>query len=244
MKKHPFVIWSSVICVALCISTISLAEGEAKDSAKAEVGQELYKKALGYWVMDFDAAETKAFVAEKVKQGAPADIPPVDIQKEMETLTFEFKPGQMVIHEKNDSDFIKITVKSQDIEKGVLVADFDADGDESKLITLRINGNLLVLTVKESEDKDVSFGLKRIDEATFKKRVPEGIEKQAPDPDPEPQAVEIKDGYPVATAVPNKAGFVFSPYNQQLIDVTSIPSGTLVMDPHYPSDEKKFFRVP
>lgn len=242
MKKHPFVIWSSVICLSLCMSLISSAQDEAKELPKAEVGQDLFKKVLGYWVVDTDAAETKAFVAEMVKQGAPADI-----QKEMEASTFEFKPGQMVIHEKVDSDFIKITVKSQDLEKGVLVADFDDGGDESKLTTLRINGNLLVLIVKESEDKDVSFGLKRIDEDTFKKRVPEPKAEEAEEAeekDEEPQAAVLKDGYPVATAVPEKPGFVFSPYNQKMLDVTAIPSGTLMMDPHYPSSEKKLFRVP
>lgn len=239
MKKHPFAFWSSVICLSLCMSLISSAQDEAKESPKVEVGQDLFKKVLGYWVVDTDAAETKAFVAEMVKQGAPADL-----QKEMEATTFEFKPGQMVIHEKKDSDFIKITVKSEDLEKGVLVADFDDGGDDSKLTTLRVNGNLLVLTVKESEDKDVSFGLKRIDEDTFKKRVPEPKAEEAEENEEEPQAVELKDGYPVATAVPDKPGFVFSPYNRKLIDVTDSPSGTLVMDPHFPPTEKKFFRVP
>lgn len=239
MKKHPFVIWSLVLFLSLCMMLISSAQDEAKDSPKTEVGQELYKKALGYWVMDFEAAETKAFVAEMLKQGAPENM-----QKDMEASTFEFKSDRMLIHQPQDLVEVNITLKSQDLEKGVVTADFKDDDNEPTPTTLHIKGDVLILIAKETEDMTVSFGLKRIDEATFKKRVPEGIEKQAPAPDPEPQAVEIKDGYPVATAVPNKAGFVFSPYNQQLIDVTSIPSGTLVMDPHYPSDEKKFFRVP
>jgi hypothetical protein len=49
---------------------------------------------------------------------------------------------------------------------------------------------------------------------------------------------------PVATAAPGKSGFVFSPYNNNVVDVRDIPSGTLVADPHYPASEKKYFRVP
>ncbi len=49
---------------------------------------------------------------------------------------------------------------------------------------------------------------------------------------------------PSAKPVPGKAGFVFSPYNNNVVDVNGIPSGTLVMDPSYMSNERKFFRVP
>lgn len=50
--------------------------------------------------------------------------------------------------------------------------------------------------------------------------------------------------YPQATPVPDQLGFVYSPYNHQIIDVRDIPSGTLVADPTYPMSEKKYFRVP
>lgn len=50
--------------------------------------------------------------------------------------------------------------------------------------------------------------------------------------------------YPFANPVPGKEGFVFSPYNNKLVDVRDIPSGTLVQDPTYPPAEKKYFRVP
>lgn len=53
-----------------------------------------------------------------------------------------------------------------------------------------------------------------------------------------------KGEYSFATAVPGKVGFVFSPYNNKLVDVRDIPSGTLVQDPTYPAAEKKYFRVP
>lgn len=62
--------------------------------------------------------------------------------------------------------------------------------------------------------------------------------------DPQPMA-ETKNGdYPFANKVPGKDGFVFSPYNNKVVDVRDIPSGTLVMDPTYPPSEKKYFRVP
>jgi hypothetical protein len=53
-----------------------------------------------------------------------------------------------------------------------------------------------------------------------------------------------RSDYPFANKVPNKEGFVFSPYNSRVVDVRDIPSGTLVQDPTYPASEKKYFRVP
>ena len=60
---------------------------------------------------------------------------------------------------------------------------------------------------------------------------------------PKPTETKPKD-YAFANPVPGKEGFVFSPYNQKLVDVRDIPSGTLVQDPTYPASEKKYFRVP
>lgn len=57
-------------------------------------------------------------------------------------------------------------------------------------------------------------------------------------------SVETKREYTVANKVPGKEGFVFSPYNNKVVDVRDIPSGTLVQDPTYPPAEKKYFRVP
>jgi len=56
--------------------------------------------------------------------------------------------------------------------------------------------------------------------------------------------VEKKQDYPFATSVPGKEGFVFSPYNNKVVDVRDIPKGTLVQDPTYAASEKKYFRVP
>lgn len=59
-----------------------------------------------------------------------------------------------------------------------------------------------------------------------------------------PPPVEKRVDYPVASKVPGKEGYVFSPFNNKLIDVKDMPSGTLVSDPTYPESAKKFFRVP
>lgn len=56
--------------------------------------------------------------------------------------------------------------------------------------------------------------------------------------------VEKRGDYAFANPVPGKEGFVFSPYNNKVVDVRDIPSGTLVQDPTYPAAEKKYFRVP
>jgi hypothetical protein len=56
--------------------------------------------------------------------------------------------------------------------------------------------------------------------------------------------VQPKSDYPFGTPVPGKEGFVFSPYNNKLLDVRGIASGTLVEDTTYPPTEKKYFRVP
>jgi len=62
--------------------------------------------------------------------------------------------------------------------------------------------------------------------------------------DPEPTEPTGRGGVQVARPVPGKPGFVFSPFNNKIIDVKGIPSGTLVQDPTYPASEKKYFRVP
>jgi hypothetical protein len=61
---------------------------------------------------------------------------------------------------------------------------------------------------------------------------------------PPPPVDPVRRDYPFANKVPGKDGFVFSPYNNKVVDVRDIPSGTLVQDPTYPAAEKKYFRVP
>lgn len=66
--------------------------------------------------------------------------------------------------------------------------------------------------------------------------------KQAPDAET-PKVEPVKPAVPVAKPVPNKPGFVISPYNGKWIDVTGVAPGELMLDPHFPA-EKKYFRVP
>ncbi len=54
----------------------------------------------------------------------------------------------------------------------------------------------------------------------------------------------IDGGHPVAAPVPGKQGFVISPHSGKIIDVRDIPSGTLVVDPAFPPEERKYLRVP
>lgn len=67
-----------------------------------------------------------------------------------------------------------------------------------------------------------------------------------PEPKPPAPASEPTSpaGFPVAKPVPGKEGYVFSPFNNSLIDVKGLMSGTLVSDPRFQLSERKFFRVP
>jgi hypothetical protein len=72
-------------------------------------------------------------------------------------------------------------------------------------------------------------------------------DRPAPAPAPLPPPPAPKSSatpHPTAIPVPGKAGFVFSPYNNKLIDVQGFAPGTLVADPTYPASERKHFRVP
>lgn len=59
-----------------------------------------------------------------------------------------------------------------------------------------------------------------------------------------PPITNANPEYPFANKVPGKEGFVFSPYNNKVVDVRGIPTGTLVADPTFSPAEKKYFRVP
>lgn len=59
-----------------------------------------------------------------------------------------------------------------------------------------------------------------------------------------PPAPEKRPEWKFANKVPGKDGFVFSPYNNKVVDVRDIPSGTLVQDPTYTGEGKGYFRVP
>lgn len=88
--------------------------------------------------------------------------------------------------------------------------------------------------MKEKEEKEKIAS--ETPDDTVEKR---GGETTTPD-----KPVEKRGDYSFANPVPGKEGFVFSPYNNKVVDVRDIPSGTLVQDPTYPAAEKKYFRVP
>jgi len=54
----------------------------------------------------------------------------------------------------------------------------------------------------------------------------------------------VKPEVPVAMPVPDKPGFVVSPYSGKWVDVTEAKPGEIVADPHAAGDEPKVFRVP
>src|SRR5687768_10879355 len=56
-----------------------------------------------------------------------------------------------------------------------------------------------------------------------------------------PVLVEKKP--PVAEPIQGQQGMVISPFNGKPIDVEGIAPGTLVADPTYPLEDKKYFRV-
>lgn len=66
---------------------------------------------------------------------------------------------------------------------------------------------------------------------------------EAPSPQAAP-ATKNKGGYPTAERVKYNKGWVYSPYDSRKINVRGVSSGSLVADPRYPLDQKKYFRVP
>jgi hypothetical protein len=106
-------------------------------------------------------------------------------------------------------------------------------------------------TAEETKKKEADLKVKAEQEAKEKKQELTNPDTVTPDsgpvtppkeePKPEP---EKRQDWAFANKVPGKEGFVFSPYNNKVVDVRDIPSGTLVQDPTYPASEKKYFRVP
>lgn len=79
----------------------------------------------------------------------------------------------------------------------------------------------------------------------MKNATPETAGPNTPSGDtPKPPIEEKRTDYAVANKVPGKDGFVFSPYNNKVVDVRDIPKGTLVQDPTYTGAGKGYFRVP
>lgn len=100
------------------------------------------------------------------------------------------------------------------------------------------------LKKKEAElKKKQEDALKKKEETSSTTTMAENPGNTEP-PKEEPKVEQKRTDYAFANKVPGKEGFVFSPYNNKVVDVRDIPSGTLVQDPTYPAAEKKYFRVP
>jgi hypothetical protein len=96
-------------------------------------------------------------------------------------------------------------------------------------------------TLKKQQEEE----LKKTQEAAGQTVTPPSGETTTTQPQTTtPPAEPKRTDYAFANKVPGKEGFVFSPYNNKVVDVRDIPSGTLVQDPTYPASEKKYFRVP
>ena len=74
--------------------------------------------------------------------------------------------------------------------------------------------------------------------------LPETDTTTLPSNEAKPPVETKRAEYDVANKVPGKDGFVFSPYNNKIVDVRDIPAGTLVQDPTYTGAGKGYFRVP
>ncbi len=106
-------------------------------------------------------------------------------------------------------------------------------------------GQKSVSTPDQQKIKEQRDRMKAREENKTQETVTETAETSpTPNDTVKPPAEEKRVDIPVASKVPGKEGFVFSPFNNKLINVVDIPSGTLVADPTYPATAKKHFRVP
>lgn len=67
---------------------------------------------------------------------------------------------------------------------------------------------------------------------------------RVPELSPEDEAAMAKESAPEARPVPGKAGFIFSPYDNKIIDVTGLKPGDIVADPTAPAGEARYIKVP
>jgi hypothetical protein len=67
---------------------------------------------------------------------------------------------------------------------------------------------------------------------------------RVPELSPEDEELVARESAPEAKPVPGKAGFIFSPYDNKIIDVTGIKPGEIVADPSAPAGEVRYIKVP
>ena len=80
----------------------------------------------------------------------------------------------------------------------------------------------------------------------------EAPEPEPPKPEPKPEKkkevaiedLDLRGDFPTATPVEGSPGIVISPHSNKKVDVKDVPSGSLIADPRYPLEERKWFIVP
>ncbi len=134
----------------------------------------------------------------------------------------------------------------------VLAACYPVDESTPKRIADKPANKKTVTTPEQQKIQEERDRMKKEEEKKEEaKKEEEGNSSVKPDGDGgtvTPPKDEKKEGekkdYAFANKVPGKDGFVFSPYNNKIVDVRDIPSGTLVQDPTYTGAGKGYFRVP
>ena len=246
MKPIVFAVPAALLLAS--VTPLSFAQETRFDGPIEKVEkQDLFEQLLGYWVVDFDSAATKSMFAMTVGDEG-TDSPESkagDLKKHMAGVTFEIRKNLLLDYDSERASRTTITVKSQDPKTRTLVTEFQSEGsDKPDAVTIVFDGEHMTMSGKDGDGQEKQFGLKRIDKEAFEKRVPEALRKDKPMAEANKKPLGVKGGYPIAAPVPDKEGFVFSPYSGQVIDVRDLPSGTLVMDPQSSPEEKKYFRVP
>lgn len=76
-------------------------------------------------------------------------------------------------------------------------------------------------------------------------RVPEMPEAEDQELVEDSQEEELKkQNAPIARVLPGKAGFIFNPHDNKILDVGGIAPGTLLLDPTSPPGETRYIRIP
>lgn len=67
---------------------------------------------------------------------------------------------------------------------------------------------------------------------------------RVPELSPEAADLMARESAPEGKPVPGKAGFIFSPYDNKIIDVTGLKPGEIVADPTAPAGQVRYIKVP
>jgi hypothetical protein len=236
------------------------------DAGREKPPARLAGQIRGYWAIDLESPATVAMMNVLAAGLAGVSSTPEEevleeLKAELPLMVFEFTADEMVVHQPGEVNRRKMTITSEDPATGTLKVTTSDEGVDEDAAILVIAGDKMTLKPGADSDDEGELGLKRIDEASFRKIRAAAAEFDKEEQDePEFFRPSMEDGeddpfakqpeppgggdYPVGVPVPEKPGFVFSPYDNHVVDVRGIPKGTLVADPNFELDEKKYFRVP